>query len=150
MITKYNMYVGGIYTSDQMLYCYQDERRTLNYWRKVAFNIIVRMILNSYMLYKENNAGKILSRYDYTADIVDALANEWSEARNPNVRPMGGGGDGVQNVYAIEHLPGRQEKNCSVCIAASKAAGGPRKRSRYSCKKCQRGVYPQCFGKHRC
>lgn len=143
MITKYNMYVGGIDTSDQMLYCYLDERRTLNYWRKA------RMSLNSYILYKENNTGKILSRYDYTADSVDALANEWSEARNPNVRPMDGGGDGIQNVYGIDHLLGRQEKNCSVCIAASTAAGGPRKR-RYSCKKCQRGVHPLCFGEHRC
>lgn len=117
MITKYNMYVGGIYTSDQMLYCYLDERRTLKYWKKVAFNIIARMILNSYIVYKENKAGKILSRYDYTADIVDALANEWSEARNPNVRPMDGGGDGVQNVYGIDHLPGetREELLCLYC-----------------------------------
>lgn len=108
------------------------------------------MILNSFILYKESNAGKILSRYDYTADIVYALANEWSEARNPNVRPMDGGGDGVQNVYGIDDLPGRREKNCFVCIAASTAAGGPRKSSWYSCKKCQRGVNPLCFGENRC
>lgn len=58
VITKYNMYMGGTDTSDQMLYCYLDERCKLKYWRKVAFNMIARMILNSYILYKENNAAK--------------------------------------------------------------------------------------------
>lgn len=142
--------MGGIDTSDQMLYCYLAERRTLKYWRKVAFNIIARMILNTYIIYKENNSGRILSRYDYTADIVDSLAEEWIASKNLNVRPMGGGGDCAENVFGIDHLPGRLEKNCSVCSAASTAAGGPRKRSRYCCKKCQRGVHPLCFGEHRC
>lgn len=147
VIDKYNMYMGGIDTSDQMVYCYLDERRTLKYWRKVTFNIMARMVLNTYILYKENNAGKILNRYDYTADIIDQLAEEWFETRQV-VAPVGGGGDGID--YGIDHLPGRLEKNCSVCSPISTANGGPRKRSRYCCKRCKRGIHPLCFGQHRC
>lgn len=149
LIEKYNMYMGGIDTSDQMLYCYLDERRTKKYWRKVVFNIIARMVLNTYLLYKENNTGKILSRYDYTADIIDDLAEEWLTTRDSNVRPMEGGDAGGNN-FGMEQLPGRLEKNCSVCSIISTSAGGPRKRSRYCCKNCNRGVHPLCFGKHRC
>lgn len=149
VINKYNMYMGGIDTSDQMLYCYLDERRTVKYWRKVAFNIISRMLLNTYIIYKENNAGNILSRYNYTSDIIDSLAEEWQAAQTRIVRPMGGGGDAGHG-FGIENLPGRAEKNCSVCSAVSTAAGGPRKRSRYCCKNCKRGIHPLCFGDHRC
>jgi hypothetical protein len=38
------------------------------YWKTVAFKIIARMVLNSYILYKENyrEPGKLKSRYNYT------------------------------------------------------------------------------------
>lgn len=32
-----------------------DERTTVKYWKKVILNIIPRMILNSYTLYKKSN-----------------------------------------------------------------------------------------------
>ncbi|KAG8294857.1 hypothetical protein J6590_093475 [Homalodisca vitripennis] len=119
MIDKYNMYTGGIDTSDQMLLCYLDERRTLKDWRKVTFNIMARMVLKViYLLYKENNGGKILSRYDYIAEIIDELADEWLASRNGNAMPMGGG-DGIGQECGIDHLPGRLEVNCSVCTPLS-------------------------------
>lgn len=62
VINTYNMYMGGVDSSDQMLYCYLDERRTVKYWKKVVFNIFSRMILNTYIIYKENCTGKIKSR----------------------------------------------------------------------------------------
>jgi hypothetical protein len=57
--------MGGINSSDMMLYTYLDERQTVCYWEKVAFNIIARMVLNSYILYKGNyrGPGKLKSRY---------------------------------------------------------------------------------------
>jgi hypothetical protein len=49
--------MGSINSSEIMLYTYLDERRTARYWKKIAFNIIARMMLNSYILYKENYRG---------------------------------------------------------------------------------------------
>jgi hypothetical protein len=37
-------------SSDMMLYIYLGERQTVSYWKKVASNIIARMVLNSYIL----------------------------------------------------------------------------------------------------
>jgi hypothetical protein len=49
--------MGGIDSSDMMLYTYLAERPTVHYWKKVAYNITARMVLNSYNLYKENYSG---------------------------------------------------------------------------------------------
>ena len=71
--------MGGVDASDDMLYSYLDERRTVKYWRKIAFNIFSRTILNSYIIYKQNpSAGcNAMSRLDYTIKIVDALISGW-------------------------------------------------------------------------
>ncbi|PNF29783.1 hypothetical protein B7P43_G10690 [Cryptotermes secundus] len=39
IIQSYNKFMGGIDTSDMMLYSNIDERRTIKYWKKVCFNI---------------------------------------------------------------------------------------------------------------
>jgi hypothetical protein len=47
--------------------------------KKVAFNIIARMVLNSYIFYKENyrRPCKLKSRYNYTVPIIESLGEEW-------------------------------------------------------------------------
>jgi hypothetical protein len=56
--------MGGIDSSDVMLYTYLDETWRVCYCKKVAFNIMARMVLSSYILYKENyrGPGKLKSR----------------------------------------------------------------------------------------
>jgi hypothetical protein len=60
--------MGRIDSSDVTLYTYLDEGQTVCYWKNIAFNIIARMVLNSYILYKENYKGpdKLKSMYNYT------------------------------------------------------------------------------------
>jgi hypothetical protein len=79
IITSYNKFMGAINASDMRLYTYLDERQTVRYWEKVAFNIIARMVLNSYILYKENyrGPGKLKSRYNYTMSTIECLGEEW-------------------------------------------------------------------------
>lgn len=55
MIDSYNKFMGGIDGSNNMLYTYLDERRTLKFWKKIVFNIFGRMVLDSYIIYKENS-----------------------------------------------------------------------------------------------
>jgi hypothetical protein len=61
------------------LYIYLDERRIAHNWKKIAFNIIARLVVNSYILYKENYRGpdKLKSRYNYTVAIIESLGEEW-------------------------------------------------------------------------
>lgn len=58
IVSEYNKHMGGVDTSDMMLYSYLDERRTLKYWKKVVFSILSRMVLNAYILYQENTDGE--------------------------------------------------------------------------------------------
>jgi hypothetical protein len=50
IISSYNKFMGGIDSSDMILYAYLNERQTVHYWKKVAFNIIATIVLNSYIL----------------------------------------------------------------------------------------------------
>ena len=74
--------MGRIDGNDMMTYFYLDKRRTVKYWKKVAFNIIARMVLNAYLLYLENNNGKKITRLQFDSCIIETISNEWIEKRN--------------------------------------------------------------------
>ncbi|XP_021936450.1 piggyBac transposable element-derived protein 4-like [Zootermopsis nevadensis] len=140
IITTYNKFMGGIDTSDMVLYTYVDERRTIKYWKKVAFNIIARMVLNSYILYKENYRGpdKVRSRRSYTVAIIETLGEDWMTLK-------GGTVDDPRGPPGIRKLPEKKEYRCVVCSTKEM-----RRRSRTVCKRCNRGLHGECFPKHRC
>lgn len=141
VIHQYNKYMGGIDTSDMMLYTYLDERRTLRYWKKVAFNIIGRMMLNGYILYKEHykaqGGQKIMSRYSFIVEIIEAISKEWLETKDVPDDPAGPSG--------IRKLPEKKESRCCVCTAE-----GKKRRSRTVCNRCNKGLHGECFPKHKC
>jgi hypothetical protein len=111
------------------LYSYLDERRTVKYWKKIAFNIFSRMILNSYIIYKQNLSARCntISRLDYTIKIVDALSEKWLEEKNSGVGILGTKND-EKGIKLIRKLPAKKEKDCCVCSKRTK--NGPVKRQR--------------------
>jgi hypothetical protein len=68
IVTSYNKFMGSINSSGIVLYTYLDERWTVRYWKKVTYNTVARMMLNTYILCKENyrGPGRLKSRYNYT------------------------------------------------------------------------------------
>lgn len=154
MIRNYNDFMGGVDGNDQMLCAYLDSRKTIKYWKKVTFSIFGRIILNSYILYKQNT-DKPIQRIDYTVQLVEELSKDWllqKEGRTftPVRTPGGGGGDAVSPDSFFEKLPNKMEKNCCVCSKASTQAGGKRKKSTFICKRCKKGVHPKCYPMHSC
>ncbi|XP_068081918.1 piggyBac transposable element-derived protein 4-like [Anabrus simplex] len=131
IIASYNKFMGGIDTSDMMLYSYLDERRTVRYWKKVAFNIIARMVLNSYIIYKENNKGpgKIKSRLNYTVSIIESLGEEWITTKLSAIHDQRG-------PKGVRKLPEKKESNCVVCSTKEK-----RRRARTACTRCNQGLH---------
>lgn len=103
----------GIDGTDQMLYTYLDERRSMKPWKKVIFNIFGRMMLNAYVLYKLNTE-KPMSRASFITAVVDELANSWFEKKY-GVAGRGGGDATVGKGFGLEKVPDNKEKNCSVC-----------------------------------
>jgi len=163
VIRDYNDFMGGVDGSDQMLYQYLDDRKTLKFWKKVAFNIFGRMVLSSYLLYKMNTT-KPMSRLQYIINIVEELSRDWlvlQEGR-PNItdftritpaRISRSDADSPRTAITfdlMEKIPGGREKNCCVCSKSSTQAGGKRKKSSYMCMKCKKGLHTKCLTQHTC
>ncbi|XP_023235982.1 piggyBac transposable element-derived protein 4-like isoform X2 [Centruroides sculpturatus] len=139
IVLQYNKFMGGVDTSDMMLYAYLDERKTLKYWKKVGFNIIGRMVLNSYILYKENyqGPGKLKSRYAFYVSIIESLEGEWLATKKRPEDPQG--------PRELRKLPEKRVSRCCVCTSM-----GMRRRSRTICTRCSKGLHPECYPKHFC
>jgi hypothetical protein len=97
--------MGCFNSSNVMLYIYLDERHTVCYWKKAAFNIIARMVLNSYILYEENyrGPGKLKSRYNYTVPIIESLGDKWLGPKKNT------GADDPWGSQGLEKLPEKKE-----------------------------------------
>ncbi|XP_023212537.1 uncharacterized protein LOC111615348 [Centruroides sculpturatus] len=84
IIQNYNKYMSGVDISDMVLYTGYDKSKSMKYWKNLAFNVIARMALNSYMLYKEKFAGpgKVKSRDAYHVAVIESLAEEWMATKS--------------------------------------------------------------------
>ncbi|XP_023236395.1 piggyBac transposable element-derived protein 4-like [Centruroides sculpturatus] len=148
VVLSYNKFMGGVDTHDMMLYTYLDERRTKKYWKKVAFNIIARMMLNAYLLYKENSRSraKIMTHKRFYQEIIGSLGREWREeareAKNPT-DPQGP--TDPRGPIGLRKLPGRSQYRCVVCSTPNN-----RKTSTRVCTRCGKGVHADCLVKHHC
>ncbi|XP_067140739.1 piggyBac transposable element-derived protein 4-like [Centruroides vittatus] len=139
IIQNYNEYIWGVEMPYMMIFAELAERRTVKYWKKVAFNIIARMMLNSYILYKENFAGpeKLKSQFAYNVAVIESLAKDWGAMKSIPDDPRG--------PMDLRKLPEKKESRCCVCTSL-----GLKRRSRTVCTRCNRGLHPECFPKHKC
>ena len=48
----YNQIMGGVDSSDQVMYSYTYDRKSKSWSKKVVFNLLSRLFVNSYILYK--------------------------------------------------------------------------------------------------
>lgn len=140
IVDCYNRYMGGVDESDKMLYVYLDERRTVKYWKKVTFNIIARMVLNAYLLYKEVSKKKLMTRLEFTSSIISEIEHEWMQVKQSQMISYNEG------IFGLEKLPGRNLRQCVVC--SNKFTGI--KRSNLICVQCKKGLHSLCFHKHVC
>jgi hypothetical protein len=103
-----------------MLYTYLDERQTVRYWKKVAFNIIDRMVLNSYILQNKRyrRYGKLKSRYNYTLSIIESLGEECLVLKDNTGADDSSGRGGLK-------LFEKEEPQCIVCITKRIGGGDP-------------------------
>lgn len=150
IVHNYNCFMGGIDHFDMMLYGYIDERRTVKYWKKVVFNLFGRMVLNAYILYKENCSNhniKPISRYQFIVHIIESLGEEWINNRDQNV-PENDRGE--NRTRGLEKLPDKKEKTCWVCTKKGKDYNKSRKKTRTVCSNCKEGCHPLCLINHKC
>ena len=138
-IVKYNKYMGGVDLNDMLTSFYSDNRKTVKLWKRIVFNLFQRYVINAYVLYTKNTSDRpVKSRLRFTEDIIDALAMEYKDF---NAERRG-------NRLILLHA-GRV-KDCCVCSMprGHNQQVGQRRRSRYQCTTCRRGVHVLCLPRH--
>ena len=162
VVCDYNLSMGGVDKSDQMLSCYPIPRkRTKKYYKKMFFHMLDIAVWNTYILYEKSGKGKkTLSPLNYRVNLVRALIEKYrsdlppSSAGRPSNFPQPTRFSGS---HFMELIPPSDKKaaptrRCIVCARKRDSKGKKvRKESRYQCKLCKESlcVVP-CFEKYHC
>ena len=142
----YNKHMGGVDLADMMVTYYNDNRKTLKVWKKVTFNFIQRMIINSYILYRKNTSDQpVQTRLQFIQCLVEDLATEHLTSRNLEVNENPTAGRRHQRM-SLRKIP--KYKDCCVC--SDRGGFGGRHRTRTVCKHCNKGLHKDCINNHVC
>ncbi|KAI0218363.1 hypothetical protein LSAT2_029928 [Lamellibrachia satsuma] len=160
-VVDYNRYMVGVDLSDRKIYHVSAERPSRRYWKKIFFNLMDMALLNSFELYYSNTDGRRRkTRYDFICSVLESLcgvngvgeaaaAEAAAQPAAPAAQPAAAPAaqpdvaqPAVPEGHQLQHLPGKQERDCVVCSDRSR---GIRKRSSYWCAGCGSGVHKHCF-----
>ena len=137
VIDSYNMYMNGVDMADQHAVYYSFIRKTVKWWRKVAFWALETAVVNSFILYKETVPSP-KSHVVFRRQLIEVLVSRHIVTAPP--RPRVGrprkrchpDGDVPERLNGRLHIPDqRTQRNCVVCRAA-----GRKSRPMYYCKTC--------------
>lgn len=129
-IVKYNEYMSGIDTQDQMMSYYPCSRKTLRWYKKLGIHVLQLLLLNSYLLFNKFSGKNKMSYYDFRLSVLENLLPDRTAEllRPPRQR-------------TIEHIPTKIDKlsakgktlrkKCRVCAQNKK-----RKDTIYHCNSC--------------
>ena len=90
MVDLYNRNMGDVDSSNQAMYSYAFERNSKSQSKKVVLNLLTRLLMNSYILYKLI-AGHPKTRSKFIKDVIDSLVADYKESqvvsvpRNQNI-----------------------------------------------------------------
>ena len=90
MVDLYNRNMGDVDSSNQAMYSYAFERNSKSQSKKVVLNLLTRLLMNSYILYKLI-VGHLKTRSKFIKDVIDSLVADYKESqvvsvpRNQNI-----------------------------------------------------------------
>ncbi|XP_035829688.1 piggyBac transposable element-derived protein 4-like [Aplysia californica] len=161
-ILDYCSKMGGVDLMDQVTSYYEISRRSLKWWRKLAFYLMDLCLVNAFQLYlKFSPAQKKLTHAEFRKSIVETLVSEAPSARRPTTQ--GGKRRATTDVPALPRLTERHfsrfipaaegskrshgARDCVVCnLPAASRKGCKRQQTSHWCQDCNAPLcYPECF-----
>ena len=119
MVDSYNQCMGGVDSSDQVMYSYMSERKSRNWAKKVVFSLLTRLLMNSYI---SRSIPKPKKRIEFIKDMIDSLAQDFKTLRTqPAIDKPG-----------VVTLADMKQLDCCVCLDCKQGRKG-RKRARTQC-----------------
>ena len=138
MVDSYNQCMGGVDSSDQVMYSYLSERKSRNWAKKVVFSLLTRLLMNSYILYSRS-IPKPKKRIEFIKDMIDSLVQDFKTLHTqPAIDKPG-----------VVTLADMKQLDCCVCSDRKQGRKG-RKRERTQCTHCLKGLHGTCLSKHKC
>jgi hypothetical protein len=139
-IAQYNKFMSGIDHQDQMLSYYHNARKSIRWYKKLAFHIIDMMVLNSYKLYCKTNRVKI-PFYDFRLAIIDKLLPE-NASREGELPSKDTAGNHFIAKCETSDKGRKLRKKCRQCFKKQ-----IRKDTMYYCRTCPNfpGLCLECF-----
>ncbi|XP_070207981.1 piggyBac transposable element-derived protein 4-like [Littorina saxatilis] len=146
VITDYNHHMNGVDTFDQNLGYYSFYRKTIKWWKRMAFHLVHLAKVQSYTLYRQTVRSP-LSQYVYTKELIRQMVQDVPLKKKTKVRHP----PDIERLTA-RHFQGKEHpsRNCAVCSFRNPDKNGPRylrkKDTNFMCKQCNLGMcFEPCF-----
>lgn len=157
-VLLYNTNMGGVDVADQMLVAYPAERKRHKVWYKKQFrHLLNQTVLNSYILFKKDNAGVVMSHLQFRVKLIERLLERYHQAFQVPRRGRPSKDESNPLRLTARHFPqlipanGGKEcptRRCKVCCSKTGPDGKKaRKETRYYCEDCGVALCAApCFG----
>ncbi|XP_049958237.1 piggyBac transposable element-derived protein 4-like [Schistocerca serialis cubense] len=153
LILDYNKNKTGVDHGDQLV-TYYFQRRTMKWWKKVFFHVLMMCVVNSYILYKKLRpvSHKRTSLFTFMVNLGKQILEKSGEVFNENEK-QGSAANRLTARHFPTHVPSTTSKKyasryCIVCSEKGARSTGKRVRreARWWCEECNVGLcLPDCF-----
>lgn len=109
-VVQYNLNMGGIDKVDQMLSYYSTERKSIKWYKKIAFHIFEMILFNSYFLFKKANLNSKLVIFYYRLKIIDYLCG----SVEPTVLPPPQRNKTINKTHFLSQFPSKTQNNSTI------------------------------------
>ena len=153
-VLDYNRYKTGVDRSDQMLYYYSFERKTIKWWKKLFFHLFDLAVVNAHILHNKTSKKKMSPEIFYEKVTKGLLTSAGTEmqVQGQTSSPAGRlvGRDHFLYRIPVTHarVEGISQLSCRVCAEKSKRQPGKiiKKCTTMYCRKCDVQLCTgQCF-----
>lgn len=142
-IKFYNRYMGGVDLSDQKVTCYDFGRKSLKWWKKVFYRLLMVAVVNAWIIHMDihKKKTKLLHFLVPLAESLISYGKQHStvKRRSSRGRPSKRARQ-LHNVGGHLPLEGQTRRRCARC-----SQNGIEKRTKLKCTQCNIPLCSQCF-----
>lgn len=143
IIEFYNKYMGGVDLTDQLAGLYEFDRKSLKWWKKVFYKLLMIAAVNSYIIFNETRRKKG-TLLNFLVNLAEQLIENGKKNSTVKRRSSTGRPSKRQRLFVNigDHMPivQKQRKRCFRCSSLKID-----KRTTTICSTCQVGLCNKCF-----
>ena len=142
VVSSYNHHMNGVDVADQLGVYYSFQRKTVKWWRKLAFWLLDVTVVNSYIVYRQIVTTPV-THLNYRRSLVESLAGRVIATAPPcplDGRPRKRSHPDTPDPERLNrqlHLLARWDRQRDCIVCSHQSAGERRRTYYYYCKTCK-------------